>query len=309
MKPEKSKWPIFQYLNKILNHPFLFRLFFILTLAGISIPLALFLHKFIPDLNWRFNSDRILIILTPIIIIGILLYSFKKYLILATFIWLMLLSLGSFTNKYGFYSLIKDYRNLIYIILYNPHPEKILIPEFIPFPDKVKILDAVDYENRDLRKFAVKAATANFKEYKDHDKRLFIQCASIFKTINSEWNYINDPVSREYYEKASASAELLSGDCDDYSILMAASLLSIGATPRIIRTKTHMYPELLIGNEEDLEAINYLIKKELFPYESSGKSVHFHKEKNEIWLNMDYSGIYPGAEFLSDEIIGVLYFN
>jgi hypothetical protein len=49
---------------------------------------------------------------------------------------------------------------------------------------------------------------------------------------------------------------------------MAASVRAIGGTPRLIHTKGHIYPEILIGTLNDLETVNYLIKNVLFEKES-----------------------------------------
>ena len=42
--------------------------------------------------------------------------------------------------------------------------------------------------------------------------------------------------------RATESLLYFSGDCDDHSILMAASVKAIGGTPRLIHTKGHIYP-------------------------------------------------------------------
>ena len=42
------------------------------------------------------------------------------------------------------------------------------------------------------------------------------------------WVYVNDPAGTDYYAKASESLRLLRGDCDDYAILMASLIESIG---------------------------------------------------------------------------------
>ena len=91
---------------------------------------------------------------------------------------------------------------------------------------------------------------------------------------------------------------------------MAAAVRSIGGTPRLIHTKGHIYPEILIGNRSDLEAVNYLIKNILFEKESYGKSLHYHiDERDQIWLNLDYTAKYPGGPFMSEEILGALTLN
>jgi transglutaminase-like putative cysteine protease len=132
----------------------------------------------------------------------------------------------------------------------------------------------------------------------------------VFKEINNNWNYVSDPKGREYIASASESVKYLSGDCDDHSILMAACIRSIGGIPRLIHTDGHIYPEILIGNKVDLETINYLVKKVLFPDESKGKSLHYHiDERGNIWLNLDYTAKYPGGPFMNEEILSALTLN
>jgi hypothetical protein len=88
---------------------------------------------------------------------------------------------------------------------------------------------------------------------------------------------------------------------------MAASVKAIGGTPRLIHTKGHIYPEILIGSNIDLEKVNYLIKNVLFVNESYEKQLHYHvDERGQIWLNLDYTATYPGGPFLSEEILGAL---
>jgi hypothetical protein len=91
---------------------------------------------------------------------------------------------------------------------------------------------------------------------------------------------------------------------------MAACVRSIGGTPRLIHTGGHIYPEIYIGNKVDLEKINYLIKKVLFPKESAGKTIHYHiDERGQVWLNLDYTATYPGGPFMQQEILGALTLN
>ena len=79
-----------------------------------------------------------------------------------------------------------------------------------------------------------------------------IQCFAVFKEINTRWNYVNDPKGQEYIAYASESLQHFSGDCDDHAILMTACIKAIGGTARIIHTGGHLYPEMLIGNKNDL---------------------------------------------------------
>ena len=127
------------------------------------------------------------------------------------------------------------------------------------------------------------------------------------KKSTSRWNYVSDPKAHDYIATATESLLYFSGDCDDHSILMAASIKSIGGTPRLIHTTGHIYPEILIGTEADLEKVNYLIKNILFPKESANQKLHYHvDERGQIWMNLDYTAQYPGGPFLSEEILGAL---
>ena len=57
----------------------------------------------------------------------------------------------------------------------------------------------------------------------------------------------------------------------------------------------------------DLEALNYLIREQLFRYETGNEGLHYHKdEQDRIWLNLDYTARYPGGKFLKEDILGVL---
>jgi hypothetical protein len=181
----------------------------------------------------------------------------------------------------------------------------------LPFPNKSKIIDAIEYENSKVRDFSLMATNKDFKDIRGYTNyRTIIQCFAVFKEINSRWNYVNDPKGKDYIAKATESLRYLSGDCDDHSILMAACVKSIGGTPRLIHTGGHIYPEILIGKKADLEIINFLIKKVLFVEESKGKTIHYHiDERNQIWLNLDYTATYPGGPFMSEEILGALTFN
>ena len=126
--------------------------------------------------------------------------------------------------------------------------------------NKTKIINAIEYENSKIRNFAVMATTKHFKNIKGYsDYRTVIQCFAVFKEINSRWNYVSDPKAHDYIATATESLLYFSGDCDDHSILMAASIRAIGGTPRLIHTKGHIYPEILIGSQADLEKVNFLI--------------------------------------------------
>ena len=283
---------------------------FILNIL-IAIPTFLIAHQNLIELNWVLHLDRILLFILIVVTIQLLLRLVKTIIILISFIYLLTLFYGTIFGNYGFQRVFEDYRYMIYAMSENPNPQDIIVAKLLPFPNKSKIIDAVDFTNPKVRNFALYATTKHFKDIRGFkENRKLIQCFAVFKEIRNNWNYVNDPKGREYIAYASESLQHFSGDCDDHAILMAASIKAIGGTPRIIHTGGHLYPEMLIGNKNDLETAIYLIKEELFAQESHSQQIHYHiDERGQIWLNLDYTATYPGGKFMSEEILGELTFN
>lgn len=277
----------------------------------IAIPLFLIVHQNIIEFNWPLNSDRILIFLSILIIIQLVLRTLKTIIVICIFIYIISLLYGTLFGNYGFQRVFEDYRYMIYSMSENPKPQDLILSKLLPFPNKSKIIDAVNFTNPKVRNFALYATTKHFRNVKGHAKdRKLIQCFAVFKEIKQRWNYVNDPKGREYIADASESLQHFSGDCDDHAILMAACIKAIGGTPRIIHTGGHLYPEMLIGNKNDLETAIYLIKEVLFVEESKNQEIHYHiDERGKIWLNLDYTATFPGGPFMKEEILGELTFN
>ena len=280
---------------------------FILNIL-IAIPVFIIIHQNIIDPNWYFQIDRILLFIAIVAIIQLILRLLRTVIIFCIAAYLIVLIFGSVSGNYGFAAVFEDYNYMIYSMSDSPNPQDLILAKLLPFPNKSRIENAVEYENPKIRNFSVMATTKYFKDIRGYAKyRTTIQCFAVFKEINSRWNYVSDPKGRDYIAKATESLMYLSGDCDDHSVLMAACVKSIGGTPRLIHTGGHIYPEILIGDKNDLETINYLIKKVLFVKESKGKQIHYHiDERGQIWLNLDYTATYPGGPFMSEEILGAL---
>lgn len=274
----------------------------------ITIPLFIVLHQNLIDPLWYFGLDRILLFIFVFAAVYGILYALRTISIICIALYLLMLIYGSLFGNFNFNSVFDDYNSMLYSMNNNPFPQDIIIAKLLPFPNKDEILRAIEYENPKVRNFAIMATTKHFKHIKGYpDYRNLIQCFAVFKEINSRWNYVNDPKNGDYIATAHESLLYFSGDCDDHSILMAACIRSIGGTPRLIHTKGHIYPEILIGNRSDLEKVNYLIKNILFPQESNHKPLNYHiDEHNQVWLNLDYTAKYPGGPFLSEEILGAL---
>lgn len=274
----------------------------------IAIPVFIIVYKNIIDFNLPYYIDRIVLFVLILAVIQLILRKIKKVLLIGVLLYIIVLTIGSFSGQYGFKSVISDYNSMLFSMNENPFPQDIIINKLLPFPNKSKVLQAIDYKNPKVRNFALMATTKHFKDVKGYPEyTTIIQSFAVFKEINSNWNYVSDPKGEEYIASASESIKHLSGDCDDHSILMAACIRAVGGTPRLIHTDGHIYPEILIGKKSDLEAVNYLIKKVLFEKETQKNAIHYHvDEREQIWLNLDYTARYPGGRFMHDEILGIL---
>ncbi|HMI06104.1 MAG TPA: hypothetical protein VK528_01055, partial [Flavobacterium sp.] len=261
----------------------------------IAIPVFIIIHQNIIDPQWYFQIDRILLFIVIVVVIQLVLRLMRHVIIICIALYLIALLIGSLSGNYGFNSVFEDYRYMIYAMSDSPNPQDMILSKLLPFPNKSKILNAVEYENPKVRNFAVMATTKDFKNVRGYSKyRTIIQCFAVFKEINGRWNYVSDPKGRDYIAKATESLLYFSGDCDDHAILMSACVKSIGGVPRLVHTGGHIYPEILIGDKNDLETINYLIKKVLFVKESKGKQIHYQiDERGQVWLNLDYTATYP----------------
>ncbi len=273
-----------------------------------TIPIFIIAHQNLIILEWAYNIDRIVLFIVIVVAVQLILRALRRVTLISVILYFIFLIYGTVFGDYSFDNVYEDYRSMIYTMGDDPYPQDIIISKLLPFPNKSKILSAVEYQNPKIRNFAIMAVNKHFKNVKGYyDYFTIIQSFAVFKEINSRWNYVSDPKGRDYIAKATESLQYLSGDCDDHSVFMAACIKSIGGTTRLIHTKGHIYPELLIGNKKDLEHINYAIKKVLFPLESKDKSINYHiDERGNVWLNLDYTARYPGGPFMNEEILGAL---
>lgn len=274
----------------------------------ITIPIFIIAHQNLVVLDWANHFDRVLLFIVILAVIQLLLRALRRVTLISVILYFILLLFGTLSGKYGFQSVFEDYRSMVYTMSEDPYPQDIIISKLLPFPNKSKILDAIEYQNPRIRNFAIMATSKHFRDVKGYyEIHTIIQSFAVFKEINSRWNYVSDPKGRDYIAKATESLQYLSGDCDDHSVFMAACIKSIGGTTRLIHTKGHIYPELYIGTQKDLEQINYAIKKVLFPAESKNQTLNYHiDERGDVWLNLDYTAKYPGGPFMNEEILGAL---
>ena len=309
-KPKRSK-RFWQWLKKELKPDFttsgiVSSIVTIIATALVVMPIFIFLHRIIPFAGWTYGIDRM------VLFIVLFLFFFIVFKIIKKFVWVILglmftgLFVGTMTDHYGFEDVYWDYRGFVTNLGNNAKSLKDF-ESSVTFPRRQTIINAVEFTNKDVRAFSHAAVKKNFVKYQEGQNKMYIQCIAVWKAINDQWVYIKDPTDREYIAKASESVVLLSGDCDDYSVLMAACLKSIGGDVRLVRTPTHIYPELRFESKADLDNVIYLIRNKLFRKKARNQTIHFHTDNNGVlWLNMDYTAPYPGGKFLSDDTIAVL---
>lgn len=272
-------------------------------------PLAFITFQYIPNPSWPLNLDRLLILAVIIGLVELIYHKIRVVIPILLGVTLIVLTMGTLTNTYSFRRAYTDFKESAYGALYEP--EATDTPKHLkPFPHKNKYIEAVDYYNANIRNYAVSLTKSDDLRdciVKYHEYRRLIQCFAVFRDINTRWNYVNDPLGEEYLVPASENLDSFSGDCDDHSIMMAACIMSIGGTMRLVHTEGHIYPEILIGDQKNLEDVNFIIKQELFKNESKGKKLHYHIDnQKQIWLNLDYTAHYPGGEFLEKDIVSIL---
>lgn len=278
----------------------------------ITAPLFIIVYRYIPDMKISigetFRLDHILTFSFLFLLFFTLFKLINKvYMYSALTAIVIFIAVNQLIGNYGVKDMIGKYKDMISYFEDNPVNIPFLADEKMTIRNAAEIRKSIDYTNPKLREFAVGISISNFNEPSLYSKyKDLVRYFSIFKELN-RWNYVHDPKGEDFFSNASQSYKLLAGDCDDYSILMAACIKAVGGEARLIHTENHIYPEVKVGTTIELPSIIELIKTELFYKESLGKKVYYHLDSDgNVWLNFDYSGTYPGAKFMNEKIIGIL---
>ena len=306
--------------NKFLNARFHQSILMVSVItAFITLPVFIVLYKYVPKIELPigdgFRLDHILTFLFIFTLVYVFVRTFRLYIYIIAIIGLIIMTITNFSGIYTLNDLVDDYKEL----LFNLSQDTIERKKEDLSPDitiELELREAIDYTNPKVRDYAVNVAVKHFKNMESLASNYkLIQYFSVFKEVVNSWDYVNDPSGEDYYSKASQTIDLLKsdgrfkGDCDDYSILIAACIKAIGGEVRLVRTTIqgengevgHLYPEVKVGTEDDIKEINYLIKQILFPNESKNKKINYYLDvKGYIWLNFDYNDRYPGGRYQSD---------
>lgn len=290
----------------------------------LSFPLFLLLYRYMPSMilpisEDGFRIDHILLFLVLFFILFFVVKRFQVAFIGISIIGLIAVTILNFSGVYTLENLYSDYNKILYNLGDNSL-EKRFFMRNESFTKEEELRAAINYNHPVVVQFARNMATTNFGEYKGliRDSRV-IQYFSIFKEIKSRWVYVYDPRGEDFYSLASENINSLAhnnrfkGDCDDYSIMIAACIRAIGGEVRLVRTRVvqrngtsigHMYPEVKVGDKKELENIAHVIKTVLFPLEASESPIrYFQDSKGDVWLNFDYNDDFPGGRYQSDERI------
>lgn len=140
------------------------------------------------------------------------------------------------------------------------------------------------------------------------------QICSIYDYVVDNWTYVSDWRGLELFQYSNYTLNMGQkvgssgkGDCDDFAILMASLIASIGGTPRIILAYGpdggHAYAEVYLGkkgsNDRDIDRI---IKWLRFKYQVNEIYYRIDPISGDTWLNLDWwrdsSGpTHPGRAF------------
>lgn len=317
----KTKQPLFIKLKESFSG-----LFISILAIVIVVPIFVTLYKEIPIIKLPIGDglriDHILLFSVLFIVCYLIIYSFFKaayYLLGLGFLGLII---SSVFGGYNFNHLYYDYASFVYALKEQRTPYEFEEKQD-PFSREALIVYAIDYNSAKTREVASNWAIKNFDQYRALMPSIKTnQALSIYKEVRKRWNYVYDPEGEDLYVKSSNTLKLLDedgklkGDCDDYSITMAALIKAIGGEVQLVRTiitnkdstlTGHLYPEVKIGTKKDLEIVAYLIKNELFEEESKDKTIYYYTDKEgDVWLNFDYFDKYPGGKYPSSVRVSVL---
>ncbi|MEZ4806551.1 MAG: hypothetical protein R2815_03650 [Flavobacteriales bacterium] len=278
----------------------------------LTLPLFIIILPFVPEivlpLGEGVRVDHVLTFLLILAAFIVLVRKFHTAVYVVLIIGALSITVTSVLGTYSFGDMYADYAELLRSLKETAATAPLASQKLKPFHDAEKLRRLVLAPETSVRKEAVRMATRNFSDVKVGESEFtLVQAFSIFKEINSRWKYVSDMKGAEYFAPPDESMELMAGDCDDHAVLMAASIKAIGGEVRLVRTEGHVYPEMKVGDDAQLERAAYLIRKVLFSKEVGDAPLYHHTDPDGLhWINLDYTRNYPGGELMNERIIGIL---
>lgn len=170
-----------------------------------------------------------------------------------------------------------------------------------------KLIEAIDVGNPTTNDFAVRLASRFPGEYN------IAQVCRIHDYIVKKWKYVSDSDKQEIFRSASRTIQNdFAGDCDDFAILMAALIESIGGDVRISfaqnQEEGHAFAEVYATDKE--EEMQILVDDMSRLYEAENFEIKYYvDERGGCWLNLDWFGEHqhPGGEYFNFEERTIYY--
>lgn len=278
----------------------------------LALPLFIIIHPFVPELTIPIGEgvrvDHGLTFILVLVAFIVLVNRFQTVVYGLLIAGMLAITVTTIGGWYTVGDMYKGYAEFLRSLRDTAEQVPMASRRAKPFHDAEKLRALIDPRNVEVRKAAVRMATANFTNVKSTgDEFILIQSFSIFKEVNNKWRYVADVKGGEYFASPAESLELMAGDCDDHAVLMATLIIAIGGEVRLVRTEGHVYPELKVGDDTRLERSAHLIRKVLFSKEVGDAPLYHHTDPNgEHWINLDYTRNYPGGELMNERIVGIL---
>ena len=158
---------------------------------------------------------------------------------------------------------------------------------------KRKLINACNYQN------TLVTMTADSITQNNPGSFNIGQICDIFDFCYGNWTYVNDPEGSDEIEYASNTLiHNLHGDCEDFAVLIASMILSMGGDARICYAyddnNGHAFTEVNIGHTRIYE---YLAAR----YNSNHSISSFWTRTDKLgnkWLNLDWFSKYPGGKYV-----------
>lgn len=157
--------------------------------------------------------------------------------------------------------------------------------------DKKNLVEACDFSSDNGRQKAIQLAGKNSGSFN------IGQVCDIFDYCRGKWKYVNDPQNGNLVQKASFTiSNNLTGDCDDFAVVMCSMILSVGSEARINYAYGdnggHAFSELNIGNTDISEYIG-------IRYSDAGNNGLWTRTDvaGNKWLNLDWVAEQPGGPY------------
>jgi WD40 repeat protein len=169
-----------------------------------------------------------------------------------------------------------------------------------------EVPDKLDLNNRYIADTAMTIAKNYPGEYNIN------QVCAIYDTMaRGGWFYYSEANGEDYFQNANntlingkISDTIGRGDCDDFAILMASLIDSLGGSTRITfawdiqKKESHAYSEVYLGRKDD-PATKDLIKWIEDEY-GLEKIPGLNETGDEFWLNLDWGSNHPGGIYFGN---------